>query len=341
MQTHLPYRKRYRSGKKQCESESTSLQYVERGAAELRDCIDNVYECALCGACTKECATGWDPIVFTKEVRREAALDGITPDYITALIEKYGETGNIYGKTDYCDCIKNEAADLDKNADTLLYIGSDARYMAPCFAKNAMIALKKAGVKFTILADEIDSGIALDTLIGAMEETKEAMTACAEVLNKYKTVIVLDPQDMKVFVREYKEWGIDLKCELKTYTAVLADLVKNGKVEIAKVEGKLTYQDNPLLVREVGETEEGRVVCKAAGEYVEMILSGKDTMFAGNFIMANWMGDVMKLVAKERMANIIQSGANAVICASPADYTFLKEAAPENISVIDISELVI
>ena len=140
--------------------------------------------------------------------------------------------------------------------------------------------------------------------------------------------------------REYKEWGIDLKCEVKTYTSVLASLVNEGKIETANVEGKLTYQDNPLLVREVGETEEGRVVCKKAGEYVEMILSGKDTMFAGNFIMAQWMGDVMKLVAKERMANIIQSGANAVVCASPADYTFLKEAAPENIAVIDISELV-
>lgn len=318
-----------------------SLQYVERGAASLSSCIDNVYECALCGACTKECATGWDPIVFTKEVRREAALEGVTPDYITALLEKYGEVGNIYGKTDYCDCIKNEAAELNASSDTLLYIGSDARYMAPCFAKNAIIALKKAGVDFTILSDEIDSGIELDTLVGATEETKEAMTACAEVLNKYKTVIVLDPQDMKVFVREYKEWGIDLKCELKTYTAVLAELVKCGKIEIAKVEGKVTYQDNPLLVREVGETEEGRVVASAAGEYVEMILSGKDTMFAGNFIMAQWMDDVMKLVAKERMANIIQSGANAVVCASPSDYAFLKDAAPEGISVIDISELVL
>ena len=318
-----------------------SLQYVERGAAELSECIDNVYECALCGACTKECATGWDPIVFTKEVRREAALDGITPDYISALIEKYGETGNIYGKTDYCDCIKNEMADLDANADTLLYIGSDARYMAPCFAKNAIIALKKAGVKFTVLANEIDSGIELDTLIGAMEETKEAMTACAEVLNKYKTVIVLTPSDMKVFVREYKEWDIELKCELKTYTSVLAEAYKAGKIQIAKVEGKVTYQDNPFLVREVGETEEGRVICNAAGEYVEMILSKKDTMLAGSFIMAQWMDDVMKLVAKERMANIIQSGANAVVCASPEDYAFLKDAAPEGISVIDISELVI
>ena len=28
-----------------------------------------LYECALCGGCTKECATGWDPVMFTKEAR--------------------------------------------------------------------------------------------------------------------------------------------------------------------------------------------------------------------------------------------------------------------------------
>ena len=317
------------------------LSLVNRGAIELSECIDNVYECATCGACHHDCTTGWDPVMFTKEVRLQAALEGALPEYIQKLVMNCLEKGNAYGAEGVSAELEAKIKEHSAKTETLLVLGADARYMAPCFAKNAMIALKKAGVKFTVLDKEIDSGIALDTLIGAMEETKEAMQACADVLNKYKTVIVLDPQDMKVFVREYKEWGIDLKCEIKTYTSVLASLVNEGKIEVAKVSGKLTYQDNPLLVREVGETEEGRVVCKAAGEYVEMILSGKDTMFAGNFIMAQWMDNVMKLVAKERMANIIQSGANAVVCASPADYTFLKEAAPENIAVIDISELVI
>lgn len=318
-----------------------SLSYVERGAAELADCMDNVYECALCGACTKECATGWDPVVFTKEVRREAALEGITPEYILKLVENYGETGNIYGKNDYCECIKNEIADLQKNSDTLLYIGADARYMAAPFAKNAVAALKKAGVNFTVLENEPESGFELDMLIGAAEETREAMQKCANVLNNYKNVIVLDPQDMKVFIREYKEWGINLTCNLTTYTSKLAELASESKISVAKLPGKITYQDNPFLVREVGETEEGRKFVSAAGEYVEMILSGKDTMFAGSFIMSMWMNDVMKLVAKERMNNIVQSGANTVVCASPAEYSFLREAAPDGISVKEISELVL
>ncbi len=56
-----------------------SLCMVEKKLEKLSNVIDNVYECALCGACTKECVTGWDPVKFTKEVRLEAALNNVTP----------------------------------------------------------------------------------------------------------------------------------------------------------------------------------------------------------------------------------------------------------------------
>ena len=64
-----------------------SLSLVNRGAATLAEGVaDNIYECALCGACTKECATGWDPVSFTKDVRLQMALDGMLPEYINCLL---------------------------------------------------------------------------------------------------------------------------------------------------------------------------------------------------------------------------------------------------------------
>ena len=65
---------------------AVALSLVERGAADLEDCIDNIYECALCGACTKDCATGWDPVKFTQVVRLEIALNGELPDYIMNMV---------------------------------------------------------------------------------------------------------------------------------------------------------------------------------------------------------------------------------------------------------------
>ena len=46
------------------------LSLVARGAESEEAVADNVYECALCGACVKECVTGWDPVMFTLEARR-------------------------------------------------------------------------------------------------------------------------------------------------------------------------------------------------------------------------------------------------------------------------------
>ena len=76
------------------------LSLVNREAIELSEVIDNVYECATCGACHHDCTTGWDPVMFTKEVRLQAALDGALPEYIQKLVMNCLETGNAYGKTE-------------------------------------------------------------------------------------------------------------------------------------------------------------------------------------------------------------------------------------------------
>ena len=55
------------------------ISLVTRGALQLDDIMDNIYECAGCGACVQVCVTGWDPVMFTKAVREQAALEGKLP----------------------------------------------------------------------------------------------------------------------------------------------------------------------------------------------------------------------------------------------------------------------
>ena len=89
-----------------------SLSMVERGFDLTEDIVANVYECALCGACTNDCATGWDPVAFTKEVRLEAVINGVVPEYILKLVENIENTGNPYGEKDICDELKEEITKL-------------------------------------------------------------------------------------------------------------------------------------------------------------------------------------------------------------------------------------
>lgn len=208
-----------------------SLSMVERGVELSVDIMENVYECALCGACTQDCATGFDPVEFTKAVRLEGALNGKTPEFINTLIDNIEATGNPYGIKDIDNELKAVIESLPKTADVLLFLGVDARVKSPKSAMNAIKLLKKAGVDFAVLKDEPDSGYFMDTLLGKAEETRQIMKNTAEVLSSYKTVVAYDPADAKVFLREYKEWGIDVGAKVQTFTSYVNQLIQSGKLK--------------------------------------------------------------------------------------------------------------
>lgn len=310
------------------------LSMVAREAIEYSDdIINNVYECSLCGGCMADCVTGWDPVMFTKEARLGAALDGKLPDYIMKMVSNVQEKGNIYGTVNE-DCIPEF-----EDSATLLFLGEDTR--AKGCAKEAVELLKKAGVDFTVLRNEPNSGYSMDFLIGAAAETKAVMENCAKALSKYKKVICYDPADAKVMMREYKEWGIELKPEIVTFTSFIAELIKDKKLEINNSRSTFTPQDSPLLARDLEETEPIREILSECGEVKEMLLNRKHTMLAGNLIMNEYMPDVIKKVAKNRWINAENVGAKILVTSSPAEYIMLSETKPENIELLKLEEAVL
>jgi Fe-S oxidoreductase len=318
-----------------------ALSLVNREGAELTpDIMDNIYECQMCGACTKECVTGWDPTYFTKEVRLQAALEGKTPDYINALVDKVLDNGNIFGATEISADLAKAIDKHTAKEDVILFLGAEARYNVPEAAINAIAVLEKAGVKFTVLADEPASGYALDWLIGAADETKKQMADCAKVLNGYAKVVAFDPADAKVFVREYKEYGIELPA-VATFTAFVSGLVKDGSLKVANTGKAVVFQDPYQLARDLEEVDEPRAIVAACAELNEMLLNKKDTMWAGGSFMAIYNPLVSDLVAKERWMNAINVGADTIVTASVSEYAALKKVAPEGKKVVAIEELIL
>lgn len=319
-----------------------SLSLVNRGAAELAGSVaDNVYECALCGACTKECVTGWDPVAFTKETRLQMALDGALPVYITNMLDTWAETGNPYGVKRLDAALANEIDSLPPTADTLLFLGADARYRVPETAVKAIRLLKKAGVSFTVLLEEPDSGYTLDTLVGAAEETRETMQKAASLLSAYTTVVAFDPADAKVFRREYQEWDIPLTAAVETFPAYLAGLVEGGELRLSDTGRTVTIQDPALLARDLEETIPLRRAVSACADVREMLLHGRDTMWAGSLLMDTWMPDVMTKVAAERWKNALATGAETLVTASPSEYAVLRRTQPADMALLSLEELLL
>lgn len=318
------------------------LSLVNRGTYDISEVIDNVYECACCGACTKECVTGWDPVMFTKAARLDAALEGKLPEYINVLVDNCLDLGNAYGKTELDAYLTKAIAAHSEASDTLLFLGVDARYMAPAEAVKAIKAMEKTGVKFTVLADELPSGQQLEYLIGAADETKQQMTACAKQMNAYKTVVAYDPQDARVLKREYKEWDIALDAKVVTFTAFLADCLANGSLKAAQSGRKVVFHDPFQLARDLGETEEPRALVAAYCDLSEMLLFGKHTMWAGNILMNEWMPEVMKQVSRDRLTNVKGVQADTVVTASVSEYVALCRVAKEcGITVLSVEDLIV
>ena len=310
------------------------LSMVARGAIEYsEDIINNVYECSLCGGCMKDCVTGWDPVMFTKEARLGAALDGKLPEYVMRMLENFGAKGNIYGAE------KNPNIPVFDDKDTLFFLGEDTR--ARGCAKSAVELLKKAGVGFAMLENEPSSGYTLDFLIGAAAETKAVMEECAKVLNNYKKVVCYDPADAKIMRREYKEWGIDLKAEIVTFTEFVAELIKSGALKVKKSTLKFTPQESPILARDLEELEPIREILSACGELVEMHLNRKDTVLAGNLIMNEYMPEVMEKVAEGRWVNATNMGAEVLVTACTAEYELLNKTKPCGVELMKIEEAVL
>ena len=317
------------------------ISLVNRGALVLSDIMDNIYECACCGGCVADCTTGWDPVMFTKETRLHAAMEGALPEYINVLVDNCLETGNAYGVKEVDKELIVAIANHADKKDIVLFLGVDARYKVPEAAVKVIKVLERAGVEFSVLADEPASGQQLEYLISAANETKEQMSACASVLNGFTKVVAYDPQDAKVMKREYKEWGVDLKAEVVTFTSFLAELLEAGKLAMNPSGKEVTYQDPFQLARDLGETEEPRKVISAFATVKEMLCNSKDTMWAGNLLMKEWMSKVIVDVAKGRIRNATGVGADTIVTASVSEYASLKAVEQSDVKIISIEELIL
>jgi len=316
------------------------ISLVNREAIDLSEIMDNIYECSTCGACVHDCTTGWDPVMFTKETRLQAALEGKLPEYINTLVANCLETGNAYGKTATCDTLTASIKSHAVKKDTLLLLGVDAKFMACQQANKAIKVLDKAGVDFTVLENEPASGVQLDFLIGAANETKTQMEECAKALGEFKTVVVYDPNDAKAIKQLYKEYGIEVNANIVTYTSFVAGLLRDGKLEAKNTGKAVVFQDPYQLSRDLEETEEAREIVMSYAVLGEMLLNRGETVWAGNILMAQYMPEVMKLVAKRRIFNAKSVGADIIVTASVSEYVSLKAVA-EDVEIISIEDLIL
>ena len=313
------------------------LSMIERGNAQFdADTAQIMYECMLCGACTNDCATGYEPPLFIREARTQAVVDGIAPKAVMDVIEAVEKTGTIYG-------VKKPSYGTHSKADVLLYLGEVAAVAEPAMAKAYRNLLHKAGVSFMVLDNEPASGTMLGDLEGFVADVQAQAKNCADAINASgaKTVVVLDSYDAVTFSVRYPEWGCALKAQVVTATAYLAALVKTGKLKPKKLGGVVCYHDDSRLARTLHEFEPAREVLAAMGCTVkEMFQNRKLSKSCGTSVAKAYMPEITKLTAEGRWEDFARvPDAETLVVANPEAKEVLAMAVPEGKKLADLYTL--
>jgi len=312
------------------------LSLVERGRKFDADMARAMYECVLCGACTNDCVTGFDPLVYIREARSAAAAMGLLPPGVAAVLENIEKNGSIYGKK------KAPIKAGIPGADTLLYIGEVASERAPNMVKAFMSLLEKSGTAFTVFEDEAPAGTFLGDLIGFVEETRVQAKKCAEQINNSsaKTVIILDPWDAAAMIQRYGEWGFPVRAELKTAPSFIEALVKQGKLKPVKGEGLVSYHDSSRLARDLEIHDAPRFLLECMGfTVIEMFKNRQLAKCCGSSLFKAYAPDLALQTAQGRWEDFLRTDAEILVTACPESYELLSQKVPEGRKLADLFEL--
>ena len=324
------------------------VSMMNRGMQMDKGCAVTMYECLLCGACTADCVTGFDPLVFIREARTEAALEGLTPAFAQKVIDNLEETGNPYGAKE----AKVNYDGIPQEGETLVWLGNAARYAVADVAEALFAILKKAGVAFAALKDEPASGCELGDMIGHVEDVRVQAKAAAAAIAKTgaKKVVVLDSHDAAFFLHECKDWGIELP-EVVTATSFVNDLIQSGKLAPAKKAEVVSYHDAARLARDLAELDPAREIIAAMGaDLHEMYLNEKDNKnpankACGSFVRAKECGsslmgqmkpDLAVKLCENRYVDLLRGDARIMIAADPQATEALRLSVPAGCEYRDL-----
>lgn len=312
-----------------------------RGIPLSEDSVDAMYQCCLCGACTNDCVTGWDPTVFIREARRDAVAKNFLPPAMQQVLDR-ALNGDMTGAP-VDETLQKAVAALPEKAGYVLYLG-DSGWRGGAKASLGLIAvLRKAGVSFTVLRNEPDCGSLLFDIMGMTDDVRQVAAACLATVREAgaTAIISLDPSCAGFFKHECAEMGLMDGLSVVTATAFAEELLASGKLTPRPVSvTSATFHDPCRLARDLDETESARNILKALGVTVnEMFLNRKLTTCCGGPVLGAMYPGLGADVSKARWAEAESTGETLLVTACPACADIMAENAPQGRTVRDIFEL--
>jgi Fe-S oxidoreductase len=154
-------------------------------------------------------------------------------------------------------------------------------------------------------------------------------------------IVASCPHCFNTLGNEYGDFGGAY--EVVHHTEMIAELVREGRVQPKQGEGSITYHDSCYLARHNDVRSDPRELVAAVGEPVEMARSGKQTFCCGAGGAHMWMEERAGAINEERAREAAQTGAETLAVACPFCTVMLDDgvrARGDELRVVDVSTLI-
>jgi Fe-S oxidoreductase len=312
-----------------------------------------IWDCVTCGACVHECPVSIEHIDHIVDLRRDLVMmQSSFPSEAESMLRDVERVGNPWGKPQgdresWAEGLGVRVVAEGEPAPEILYwVGCAAAYdeRARVAAESTVKLLQKAGVDFAILgARESCTGdparrMGNEYVFQAHAEQNVATLDSAGVTK----IVASCPHCLNSLGNEYPDFGG--RYEVMHHTQLLAELLRDGKLEPAKSETEITYHDSCYLARHNDVAAEPRELVAAVGRPVEMGKHGKRTFCCGAGGAHMWMEERGSAISEERVRQAAETGAETLAVACPFCTVMLDDgvrASGEKLRVVDVSRLLL
>jgi Fe-S oxidoreductase len=330
----------------------------------------DLWACTTCYSCVDRCPVFNEHVSLIVSMRRHLVGQGAVGKEIEETLVKYNRYGNSFGQSDrarpkWTQGLEFTIKDARKEpVDYLWWVGDYASFDARLqnITQTTARLFNKAGLNFGLVYEaERNAGNDLRRIgeEGLFELIKGKNLQTLEKA-QFKTIVTTDPHVYNTLKNEYglnnsangnNGNGNSHNWNVKHYTEVLDELIKNGKLNLSRKQmHRVTYHDPCYLGRYNGIYDAPRRVLEATGaQLTEMPRNGAKSYCCGAGGGRIWMQDspgIKERPSESRVREAVSvAQANIMVVACPKDVVMFQDAVKttgneSKITVRDIAELV-
>ena len=224
-----------------------------------RELLEVAEACTTCGMCETQCPNYIDTVHVTEELRAAIIEAGVEP------LDKHKKFGEMVSTEDMRNPYKEARSDrtkwaqekyaeqIDKDVKIGYFVGCTGAYRQQQVADHTASILKKLGVDFTIVSEEVCCGSPI-LRTGQKDVFEDVMNKNLEIFKDFDLLLFSCAGCYKTIRNDYPRIsGKPLPFKTRHTVEYVYDLLREGKLKINnQYNKKVTWHDPCHSVRHVG-----------------------------------------------------------------------------------------